>query len=100
MANVGRQLTERNLRKKGFKWKKDRGKDRIYVYCVGNTETAVFTMLSQSRRVKDLGDRLISDMAKQCKLSRGDFLRLVKCPMTEAQYRDVLRQAGHIEDCM
>ena len=98
MATVSRRLTERNLKKKGFKWKKSRGKDRVYVYCVGNTETAVFTMFSQSRRVRDLGDRLISDMANQCKLSRADFLRLVKCPMTEAKYRDVLVQAGHIDD--
>lgn len=98
MAIVSRQLTERNLKKKGFKWKKSRGKERVYVYCVGNTETAVFTMFSQSRKVRDLGDRLISEMAKQCKLSRAAFLRLAKCPMTHAQYHDSLVQAGHIDD--
>ena len=98
MATVSRRLTEKNLSKKGFRWKKDRGKHRVYVYCIKNTETGVFTLFPHSSRVRDLSDSLISDMAEQCKLPRADFLRLARCPMKQAEYSDILLRDGHVDE--
>lgn len=97
MATVSRRLTEKSLKKKGFKKRKGTKHD-IYVYCLSGAETSVFTLISRSSQLIDLDNNLISDMAGQCKLSRKQFLRLARCPMKESEYRRILLEAGHISE--
>lgn len=56
--------------------------------------TAVYTKVSHAG--KDIGAPLISRMAKQCKLSKADFLDLVDCPLDLAGYVAKLQQGGFI----
>ena len=99
MATVSRRRTEKNLKKKGFK-RRSGAKHHIYVYCLNGAETCVFTLISRSSQLTDLDDRLISDMAEQCKLSRKQFIRLARCPMKEREYRQILLEAGHINEIL
>ena len=43
-----------------------------------------------SHSAGDLSDSLLGLMAKQVKLSKGDFLLLVDCPLTYEAYEQVL----------
>ena len=54
----------------------------------GGLITPVYTKMSHS--AGDLSDSLLGLMAKQVKLSKGDFLLLVDCPLTYEAYEQVL----------
>ena len=41
---------------------------------------------------KDLNDRLVSEMAKQVKLSNKDFKRLVSCEMKQKEYERIIKR--------
>lgn len=53
-------------------------------------------MVSHSPQHRVLDDRLISDMAGQCKLSRREFLDLARCPMSKDDYLAHLILAGFV----
>ncbi|WP_419941943.1 hypothetical protein [Candidatus Palauibacter sp.] len=44
----------------------------------------------------EVGADLIARMAKQCRLSKDEFLRLVDCPMTGSEYVEMLKSRGHL----
>jgi hypothetical protein len=46
--------------------------------------------------MKEIPDNLIGQMAKQCKLSKSDFLKLVDCPLSRQAYEDILKSEGEI----
>ena len=52
-------------------------------------------MVSRSSK-GEVGPSLIADMARQCRLSRAEFLALVDCSLTEAEYRQKLLDEGHL----
>jgi hypothetical protein len=41
-----------------------------------------------------VGVELIVLMARQCRLTKKQFLSLIDCPMDETEYREILRQQG------
>ncbi len=49
------------------------------------------TKLSHSSAGSDVSDNLLGQMAKQVGLARPDFLRLVDCPMTRAEYEQTAK---------
>jgi len=57
----------------------------VYVDKEGKTTTAR-TMLSHGSAGDDISDNLLGRMARQVCLSRGDFMRLIDCPMTREEY--------------
>ena len=56
----------------------------VYIDKQGRT-TAARTMLSHGAGGSDLGDNLLSQMARQVGLRRNEFLRLVDCPMSRQE---------------
>jgi hypothetical protein len=46
---------------------------------------------------KDLNNKLLGDMATQCKMSREQFYDFAKCKMTEKEYRQILAGKGLIK---
>ena len=62
----------------------------------GGQKTSVFTYVSHGRRSEDIGDDLIGKMAKQCWLTKREFLDLVDCDLEEDEYRLMLAKGGHI----
>lgn len=79
---------ETALMKKGFK--KDSGRDHIYfIYrrkdgCLSQVRTKI------SHSAKDIADNLISQMAKQCKLTNKDFKELVGCSLSQDDFERLI----------
>lgn len=45
----------------------------------------------------DIGDALLHEMARQCKINKQQFQDLVKCPLSREKYEDILRTKNAIE---
>ncbi len=88
-----RKAVEAALEKKGFV--REDG-DHHYFYLVDDAgrRTGVFTKTSHSPKHKDLSDPLLGEMAKQVRLTKRDFLRLVDCSLDEGEYRKRIRALG------
>ncbi|WP_295401589.1 hypothetical protein [uncultured Thiocystis sp.] len=84
-----RDEVERGLLRKGFE-KRD-GDHHYFIYRnLSGNKTAVFTKTSHTPKLRELPDRLLSLMAKQCRLSKSDFFDLVDCPLSREQYESKL----------
>ncbi len=86
---------EKGLEAKGFKSPK--GGDHNYFHYVSKAgkKTAVFTKTSHGSR--EIDDSLLGRMARQCKLSRSDFGRLIDCPLDRNSYEQKLIEQGFVE---
>lgn len=65
-------------------------------YTIGGKKTAVKTKTSHTPKMKDIPDNLISQMAKQCKLTKDEFLGVVDCPIDRATLERLLTERGEI----
>lgn len=74
---------ERSLTNKGFQHKEG-DHSYFHYYSTAGKKTAVFTKTSHGAR--EIDDHLLGRMAKQCKLSRADFDRLIDCPLDRTGY--------------
>lgn len=81
---------EENLRKKGFC--QEDGDHHFFVYVTtAGKKTRARTKTSHTAKMKEIPDNLLSQMARQCKLTKPQFLELVDCSMIREAYEDVLR---------
>ncbi|MBA3756882.1 MAG: hypothetical protein H0X02_11920 [Nitrosomonas sp.] len=90
--NLKTRDVEAALDRKGFT--RSTGDHNYFIYFVGDKKTSVFTKTSYGQ--KDIGDSLIGQMAKQCKLSKKDFLRLVECTLPHDGYHALLVEGRHV----
>ena len=67
----------------------------IYVTLAGK-KTRARTKTSHTAKMKDVPDNLLSQMAKQCKLTKSQFLDLVDCPLTRQGYETALAARGEL----
>lgn len=81
-----------NLIKKGFVV--DEGDHTFYRLFVDGKNTGIRTKISHGE--KDIHDGLLAQMAKQTKLAKKEFLDLADCPMTKAEYFELLREREHL----
>ncbi|GMU22669.1 MAG: hypothetical protein AMXMBFR13_27540 [Phycisphaerae bacterium] len=81
-----------NLERKGFI--ADDGNHTFYRLFVDGKNTGIRTKISHGE--KEIHDGLLSQMAKQTRLVRKEFLDLIDCPMTGSQYIELLRERGHL----
>lgn len=80
------------LQKKGFEPGK-KTHHKYYVYRTTDGDLSVIrTYISHSS--KELSDSLLGQMAKQCKLKREEFLRLVDCTLDQEGYQALVQ-----DDC-
>lgn len=88
MANRKRKDVEAALQRKGFA--PETGDHNYFVYHrhQSGKKTAIFTKTSHSG--SDLDDFLLGQMAKQCRLSKQNFLRLVDCPLDRQTYEGMV----------
>jgi hypothetical protein len=61
-------------------------------------KTRTRTKTSHTRKQRDLGDPILSAMARQCKLTKPQCLDLVDCPMGREQYEGILRGQGELPE--
>jgi hypothetical protein len=81
------------LTSKGFR-EQDRGGHDCYWLYLGETKQSVWTKLSRGTGHREIDDSLLSQMARQLQLTRGDFLDLVDCPLDGPGYIAKLRARG------
>lgn len=68
----------------------------IYFSAAGK-KSPVRTKTSHGTGHKDISDGLVSQMAKQCRLTTKDFRRLVECPLGRADYEAMLVAQGLVD---
>ncbi len=78
------------LQNKGFRLEKRRKHEYLRFHTKDGTKTPVFTYLSHGAGGKEVRDDIIAKMAKQCQLTRKDFLRLVDCSLSADDYEALL----------
>jgi predicted RNA binding protein YcfA (HicA-like mRNA interferase family) len=92
---MDRRDVENGLERKGFR--AQGGDHRYFVYFTEDgKKTAVRTKTSHGSQHKSISPELISQMARQCRLKKQQFLDLVECPMSGASYELVLREQTEI----
>ena len=85
---------EKGLSTKGFL--KANGDHHYFHYygAADGKKTSIFTKTSHGNR--EIGDPLIAKMAKQCGLTKAEFLNLVDCPLKRGEYERLLIERGKI----
>lgn len=86
---------EKSLEAKGFQRAKGGDHNYFHYYSKAGKKTAVFTKTSHGAR--ELDDSLLGRMARQCKLTRADFDRLIDCPLDRDGYETKLVAQGAVE---
>lgn len=93
--NLKRRDIERALERKGFK--RTEGNHSFFIYYTqAGKKTHVRTKTSHGKGGKDIGDPLINRMAKQCRLTSGDFRQLVDCRLSREGYEAKLKASGTV----
>lgn len=86
-----RRSVEMALERKGFQ--KNQRDHRKFIYHMDSGEkTAVWTKTSHGSSHKDISPINLGKMAKQCKLDKNDFERLLDCPLSRKEYQARLIQ--------
>jgi len=84
-----------SLTGKGFELRDDRD-HFVLVFAGVGLRRAIFTKLSRGSKYKVYGDKLLSDMSHQLKITRKQLDALIECPMQESDYTKVLKDQGLI----
>jgi hypothetical protein len=87
---------ESALLSKGFQETQNDHHYFIYFTKDGKKTTAK-TKTSHTKKMKDIPDNLLGQMAKQCHLTKTQFLDLVDCPLSQDRYETILQDKGIIE---
>ncbi|WP_320816211.1 hypothetical protein [Flavobacterium sp.] len=83
----------KNLIKKGFTDNTNRSVDHKYLEYHHNGKLIAYTKLSHGSK-KEIDNYLIIQMAKQCQISKNDFVDLVNCPLSAEKYLEKLIENG------
>lgn len=93
--NRKRRDVEAGLLAKGYR--QAEGDHHYFVYwTIDNKKSLCKTKTSHGSGAKDLDSHLLSLMAKQCALSRDQFLQLVDCPLSREKYEEIIQEKGRI----
>ncbi len=88
---------ESGLKDKEFE--QTEGDHHFFVYMtIEGKKTSVRTKTSHTPKMKDIPDNLLSQMAKQCKLSKNDFFRLLDCLLSREEYEAILKEQGTLSE--
>lgn len=91
-SRKSREIKE-SLENKGFSM--SNADHKKYILFVKGTKTSVWTKVSHGSK-SDIGDPLLSMMARQLRLRKNQFLDLIDCPMSHDDYLIILHDNGHI----
>jgi hypothetical protein len=92
MAIRKRLAVETALLQKGFSLDtSSSGDHRYYVFYIEDRLVAR-TKVSHGTKYKDLADDLLMHMSKQCHLTKGEFLDLVDCHISQIEYEIILAE--------
>lgn len=89
-----RRDVQQSLSRKGFEESESNHHTHYIYHTADGQKTPVKTRVSRGSSYKSLGDDLLGKMAKQCKLTKADFIDLVDCPLSREEYEMRLVQNG------
>ena len=83
-----------NLKRKGFN--KDEDGDHIFLRYQNTSgkKTPIFTKLSHGSNYREIGLNLIGKMARQCRLSVKQFIKLAECEISRDEYAQIVERSG------
>lgn len=90
MSVLKTKEVQKNLCKKGFE--SHHTDHEMFVYKINGKKSEIRTKISHGET--EIGDPLISMMARQLHLSKNQFVDFAKCIMSEEEYRKELLQKG------
>ncbi|MEE4380062.1 MAG: hypothetical protein V2J55_21455 [Candidatus Competibacteraceae bacterium] len=86
---------EAGLLNKGFQ-KQPGGDHNYFVYIALDGKKSLAKTKTSHGRGFDIGDSLLGMIARQCALTRAQFLKLIECPLSREEYETVLRDFGKL----
>jgi len=90
-----RRTIESSLERKGFR--RIEGDHSFFVYYTEDgKKTRARTKTSHGSGSRTIGDALLGQMAKQCWLTKQQFISLVDCPLDREGFETIARQNGAI----
>jgi hypothetical protein len=92
MASLNAKKARSALLKKGFVLEDEHHHYYEFWY---NEKLIARTRMSHNDQ--DLNNYLISAMSRQCLLKKNDFLNLIKCPLSQDDYIEILREQGALK---
>ncbi len=90
-----RRDIESALERKGFE-RREGDHSRFIYHTPDGKKTKIKTKTSHGSGSKSIGDSLLGVMAKQCFLTKSDFLDLVDCPLDREGFEVKARERGGI----
>lgn len=88
-----RKEIEAALKLKGFQ--QTEGDHHFFIYFTKKGKKTL-AKTKTSHGMRDVSDDLLSQMARQCKLTKSQFLDLVDCPMNRDKFEEALSKTGQI----
>ena len=85
---------ESALEAKGFQ--PQTGDHNYFVYWSAEGKKSMARTKTSHGSGRDVSDDLLAKMAKQCGLTKPQFLRLIECPLQRPEYETLLRAAGRL----
>ncbi len=85
---------ESGLGNKGFRLQD--GDHHYYVYWSEEGKKSMAKTKTSHGSGRDISDDLLTKMSKQCGLTKGNFLKLVDCPLSRKEYEALLKAAGEL----
>lgn len=86
---------ESGLSNKGFQ--KSEGDHHYFIYFTQDgKKTRASTKTSHTKKMKEIPDNLLCQMAKQCYLPKKQFLELIDCSLTKEDYEKILHSQGKL----
>lgn len=86
-----KRVIEAALTGKGFTRREGDHHYFVYVTLQGR-KSRVHTKTSHTPKMKEISDSLLGQMAKQCGLTKPEFLDLVDCPLSREAYEKLLEE--------
>lgn len=84
-----------SLRKKGFE--QIEGDHHYFLYITHEGKrTTIRTKTSHTPKMKDIPDNLLAQMAKQCQVTKQEFVNLLDCSLDRAGYEKILSDKGFL----
>jgi len=90
-----RRDIESALERKGFQ-RREGDHSRFVYHTTDGKKTPIRTMTSHGSGGRSIGDPLLGQMARQCHLTKSDFLDLVDCPLDRDRFEAKVRERGAI----
>jgi hypothetical protein len=87
---------ESGLLRKGFQRAKPGADHNYFVYRTLAGQKARASTHTSHGKGFDIDDNLLAQMARQCGLTKKQFLELLDCPLVREGYEEILRQAGRV----